>query len=145
ALSSSHPSASRTPTGNPADGNGLQSGCGAGTTAFNRSRALDQVEGDEALLQRMIGVFSRQAPRLLHELAGSIAQRNAPALERAAHKLKSSVGNFAAERAFEAAFRLERIARGGDLTEAEEAYRQLDEAVRHLLRELEPLAAEAVA
>ncbi len=113
--------------------------------AFDRARALRQVEGDRELLQNMIDAFSRQGPRLLKDLERGLSEKDAHALERAAHKLKSSVGNFGATRAVEAATRLEAIGRAGDLTHAAHAYAAVDEAVNDLLRELDQMTTEGVA
>jgi HPt (histidine-containing phosphotransfer) domain-containing protein len=54
------------------------------------------------------------------------------ALERAAHTVKGSVGNFAAKTVFQAAQRVEKIGRDGDLGKAEEAYKALEEELDRL-------------
>jgi PAS domain S-box-containing protein len=94
--------------------------------------ALERVEGDVELLHEMVGLFLEELPELLTNLREAVTAGDAKAIERAAHKLKGSVGNFAAQPAFEAAFRLEKIGRAGDLTEAESGFQAL-------LQEIEPL------
>jgi PAS domain S-box-containing protein len=94
--------------------------------------ALARVEGDVELLQEMVALFLEELPDLLTNLREAVTAGDAKAIERAAHKLKGSVGNFAAQPAFEAALRLEKIGRAGDLTEAEPAYQAL-------LQDIEPL------
>jgi two-component system sensor histidine kinase/response regulator len=74
---------------------------------------LARVEGDTQLLGEMAGLFLKNYPRLLEEIRRAVEQRDARALERAAHTLKGSVSNFTARRAFQAARRLERLARQG--------------------------------
>ena len=53
-------------------------------------------------------------------------------MERAAHKMKGSVANFAAPATYDAALRLEMMGRSGDLDQAPEALRQLELAVEEL-------------
>ena len=61
-----------------------------------------------------------------------MARRDDQAVERAAHKLKGSVGIFGAERALDVAQALENMGREGDLTGAEEACLRLDEEIGRL-------------
>ena len=65
------------------------------------------VEGDRELLRRMVQAFCDQCPKLLEEIRDSVLCGDGAALERAAHKLKASVGQFGAQRAYQAAARLE--------------------------------------
>ena len=58
-------------------------------------------------------------------------------MRKAAHRLKGSVGVFAARRAWETAQRLETCARGGNLEEAEELFALLEEELKQLKPELE--------
>jgi signal transduction histidine kinase/CheY-like chemotaxis protein len=63
---------------------------------FSRQKLLDQLDGDEALMQRMITLFHENTPRLLDEIRGSVARRGATDLARSAHALLSSLGAFGA-------------------------------------------------
>ena len=65
--------------------------------AFDLEAALARVEGDHELLQTMIGLFTRQSGKLVSEIRQSIADSDGPTLERTAHKLKGSIGNFCAQ------------------------------------------------
>jgi HPt (histidine-containing phosphotransfer) domain-containing protein len=78
-----------------------------------------QVDGDQELLAELIAIFLEDGPRLLAETADAVARRDGPALQRAAHTLKGSLGAFHAGAALDVARRLEQIGRGGDLAEAE--------------------------
>ena len=71
--------------------------------------ALAVVDGDWELLRRMAQLFLNQCPKLLGEIHDSVVRGDAPALEHAAHKLKASVGSFGAQRAYQAALRLEEL------------------------------------
>jgi len=77
--------------------------------------ALDLVLGDEALLCRMARLFLGQTDEMLADIAAAHRRGAAQDLERAAHRLKGSVGNFGAEEARGLAGRIEAAARAGDL------------------------------
>ncbi len=66
---------------------------------------------------------------------------NGPAVQRLAHTLKGAVGVFGAHPAFEAALRLETMARAGDLAQAEPAFAALEEALSRLRPILQSWAA----
>ncbi len=94
--------------------------------------ALNALEGDRELLRRIVDLFLLQSPQLLEEVRISIARGDAPTLERAAHKLRGSVTNFAAKKTYDAAFRLESMGRDGDLTQAAAAQAELERAMGEL-------------
>jgi len=100
--------------------------------AFDLDTALTAVEGDKELLRRMVHVFSGLCPKLMGEIRDSVLCGDGSALERAAHKLKASVGQFGAQRAYQTATRLEDLGGAGDVTGSQQAYPDLEEAVRHL-------------
>ena len=93
---------------------------------------MRRVSGDAELLGELIALFRESYPVQLAQLREAIAQGNSYGVERAAHALKGSVGNFAAKEAFELAFQLETIGRGGTLTEAEAVCNALEAAVQRL-------------
>jgi PAS domain S-box-containing protein len=111
--------------------------------AFDLDTALAAVDGDRELLQRMVEVFCGQCPKLLGEIRDSVRRGDGVALERAAHKLKSSVGSFGAQRAYQAALQLEELGGGGDLTGSQQAYPELEEAVERLQEALADLCQKA--
>ena len=98
----------------------------------NREEALVRVEGDRQLLADMAELFLEDGPKLFSEVRAAVAQQDAKALERAAHALKSSAGNFSAHPAYEAALKLERIGHGGDMASAEEACGLLERELTRL-------------
>jgi PAS domain S-box-containing protein len=61
---------------------------------FSREKLLDDLDGDELLLQRMIHLFHENTPRLLDEIRDALAHRRPDELSRAAHALLSSLGVF---------------------------------------------------
>jgi HPt (histidine-containing phosphotransfer) domain-containing protein len=56
----------------------------------------------------------------------ALDRKDAKAVERGAHSLKGSTSNLAAQMASEAALKLERLARAGDLMHAESVLQELE-------------------
>jgi two-component system, sensor histidine kinase and response regulator len=104
--------------------------------------ALAVVAGDRELLPQMAQSFLSHSPKLLGEIRESVLRWDGPALERAAHKLKGSVGSFGAQRAYQAALRLEELGGAGDVTGSQQAYPELEEAVSRLQEALADLVRE---
>jgi signal transduction histidine kinase/CheY-like chemotaxis protein/ligand-binding sensor domain-containing protein/HPt (histidine-containing phosphotransfer) domain-containing protein len=110
-----------------------------GATAMGRKEepmdyasALARVDGSAELLSELVALFLSELPGLLTSLRGAVTAGDARAIERAAHKLKGSVGNFAARPAFEAAWKLEALGRDGSLSTAASAYAELAEEIERL-------------
>jgi len=103
--------------------------------------ALGRVDGDEALLADLAKLFCEESSRILAAVEQAVARKSAPELERAAHSLKGSVATFAAQDAFEAALKLERLARAGELNGVEEGFAVLAAEVERLRTALESLSA----
>jgi PAS domain S-box-containing protein len=104
---------------------------------FDKTAALDRVDGDAELLMELVEAFFEEYPGLLSQIRESIAQGDSQTLMRAANTIKGSVGIFAAKPAFEAAFKLEMMGRNGDLAHAEEAYAALEAEIKRLKPALE--------
>jgi two-component system, sensor histidine kinase and response regulator len=64
---------------------------------FSREKLLDELDGDEVLLQRMVALFQQNTPVLLDNIRSSIANRCGSDLARSAHALLSSLGAFGAK------------------------------------------------
>ena len=103
---------------------------------IDTASTLAAIDGDWILLQEMVELFLNDLPGLLSNVQDAIKRGDAKGLESAAHTLKGSVGTLVARAAFEAAFRLEQMGRQGDLTEAEPAFRALEEEIELLKRAL---------
>lgn len=110
---------------------------------LNLAAALERVGGDSELLEEVARLFLDSAQAMLGQVRQAAASRDARALERAAHTLKGSVGNFGAERAFQAALRLERMGRVNDLLGVEEAFATLEAEIVRLQPALTALAEKA--
>ena len=109
---------------------------------FDLDTALATVDGDRELLRRMVQLFLGQCPKLLGEIGDSVLRGDGAALKRAAHKFKASLGSFGAERAYQTALRLEELGGAGNVTGFQQAYPELEEAVRGLRGALADLVRE---
>src|SRR3954452_3890804 len=98
----------------------------------DRSAVLDRVGGDEDLLREITSIFLDDYPNLIAEIEAAVLKKDGKLLERAAHSLKGSVSNFGAQAATQASWRLETMARKGDLAEVEPALQDLKEQFRLL-------------
>ena len=94
---------------------------------------MARVEGDMELLREIVGLFLEETPLLLVQYHGVYhAAAIRVALERAAHALKGSVGNFGTRTAYEPALQLEMMGRGRELAAAHEVYLTLEKEVAFL-------------
>jgi CheY-like chemotaxis protein/HPt (histidine-containing phosphotransfer) domain-containing protein len=96
---------------------------------FDRKQALVCVDGDRELLGEVASIFWEECPQLLAGIDAAITRGDAAALERTAHRLKGSVGNFGASTVCELARRLEAMGKAGDLADAGKACAGLHEAL----------------
>jgi CheY-like chemotaxis protein len=101
-------------------------------TVWDHAAALMRVGGDEDLLRETTGLLLAELPGLLGNVHTALSKKDGAALERAAHKLKGSLGIFEARNACAAARRLEELGRAGDLDEAATAIQALDDETARL-------------
>jgi HPt (histidine-containing phosphotransfer) domain-containing protein len=104
---------------------------GAGEVV-NQAELLSRVGGDTQLLKQLVELFLRESPPMMEGIRKALKEQDSGALEKAAHTLKGSVGNFAAKEACEAALKLERLGRAQALDGAEEAFRDLERKIERL-------------
>jgi signal transduction histidine kinase/CheY-like chemotaxis protein len=100
--------------------------------AIDLEAALARVEGDRELLRKMAEIFAGQSRPLLDSIKAAVAAQDGPALERAAHKLKGSVGNFGAAAVVETAQQLENQGRNADWSHTAEACARLETQLQAL-------------
>jgi PAS domain S-box-containing protein len=95
--------------------------------SFAGTNLLKSLDGDTAALRRLITLFLNTTPSLLAEIRSSVRQRDASALERAAHTLKGSLTHLDEAKSRHLAAELERLAHGRDLEGAAPLAAQLDQ------------------
>jgi PAS domain S-box-containing protein len=99
---------------------------------FDMAATLERMDGDVELMKELAGLFLSEWPQRMVEIGQAITQRDPARLQRAAHTLRGSVGNFAARQAFETAQRLESDGQEQDWDRAEEHWSALKEAIGRL-------------
>jgi CheY-like chemotaxis protein len=105
--------------------------------------AWANMEGDRELMSELARLFLDELPQQMDDLRRAAKGLHSKDLERQAHRLKASLGNFAAKPALEAALRLEKIGRDGDLDQATQALGVLEHEVQRLRAALETCARPA--
>ncbi len=104
----------------------------AGKDPLDLGASLDLAEGDAALFAELAKPFLLECPRLLTEMKQALTSLDANPLADAAAVIKGLVSNFISSGAAEAASNVEAAARNGDLTEAQEAFGQLQVELNRL-------------
>jgi HPt (histidine-containing phosphotransfer) domain-containing protein len=100
---------------------------------FNREAMLARLGGDQELFQELVQLFMEECPRLLESARQAIRDRDAQTLRTATHTMRGSVSYMDAREVQQAAQRLEELACRSALSDAAEAFRDLEEAVERLL------------
>jgi HPt (histidine-containing phosphotransfer) domain-containing protein len=93
---------------------------------------VDDLGGDEALLQELIDVFVATYPETLNEARIDLARSDLAGVARVAHKLKGTVGNFGFGPAWEASRSLEATAKEARLVETRVAFAAAEREFAHL-------------
>jgi signal transduction histidine kinase/CheY-like chemotaxis protein len=96
------------------------------------STALSNVDGDHAILAEVVEVFLQDCPQQLAQLREAISSGEAKRTERVAHGLKSVVGLFGAQQAYNLAYELEVLGRMDQLEEASTVLKQLERALEQI-------------
>jgi two-component system sensor histidine kinase/response regulator len=94
---------------------------------------MARFDGDKELLQEAAEIFRQSYPKLFVELSAAVKRGDACSVERAAHTIKGSVGNFGGVAAIEAAVKLEGMGRSQDLRHAAEACAMLECEIERLM------------
>ncbi|MCC6349793.1 MAG: response regulator [Candidatus Eisenbacteria bacterium] len=92
---------------------------------LDRARLSQNMEGDEDVIQDILSTFLRDQPAQEREISQALQQGDATTLARAAHTFKGLLLTLAAQPAADAALRLEMHARGGQLADAQVAWREM--------------------
>jgi signal transduction histidine kinase/CheY-like chemotaxis protein len=111
-----------------------------GEGSIDWKTAWANMEGDHSLLSELALMFLNDLPGQMQAIHRAAENKLAPDLERLAHRLKGSVGNFAARPAFDAAFNLEKLAHQGNLGQVAPAVAALDHEIERLKGALEEWA-----
>ena len=111
---------------------------------FDPAWALAQVAGDGQLLRKMIQAFFAHIGKALPDIRAAVERGDGRVLERAAHKLKGSIGSFGDRRASDAVLRLEVMGSHGEFGDAaQQALTDLENEVARLREALAAFSGEA--
>jgi CheY-like chemotaxis protein len=108
----------------------------ANASIWNATAALENLNGDNALLDEVITLFLTEAPKQLNELTKAQAEGNLPALANAAQAIKGAVAEFYAESVKECALLLEQTARKGQSADYQNMTDALVNEVTNLINNL---------
>jgi len=109
---------------------------------LDAEQAARSVSGDSELLKEIVALFMQDSAEFLAKIRQAVDACSPENLERAAHSLKGSVGNFGAAPAFDAAARLETIGRDGQMDQAPSAMAALAKEMDRLTPALKALVQE---
>ncbi|MEI6335002.1 MAG: CHASE domain-containing protein [Methylococcaceae bacterium] len=104
---------------------------------WDATAALDNLDGDSALLDEMIALFLIEGPKQLAELSRAQTEGDLPVLARAAHTIKGAVACFFAASAKDCASVLEQAARSGQSADYQAMTDALTNAVTDLINSLQ--------
>jgi two-component system sensor histidine kinase/response regulator len=104
--------------------------------AFDGGALLDGLDGNRRLLRDLVRLFRADYPRRLAEISEAIGRNDPHALEKAAHTLKGSIGNFGAKKAFATAKELEFAGKEKDLLRAGKLVRAMESELASLIKQL---------
>ena len=90
---------------------------------------LARVDGDRELLNELIDILFEDLAIRLPEILEAIESGDSDRLCRTAHSLKGAISNFGAKRCVASAYRLETIGHNGELSEAREAFGDLEREI----------------
>ena len=109
-----------------------EGGSGENTERFALSELRDRVDGDDELMREVLAVYLEDTPLVLERLSEALEAGQPEAAAKAAHTLKGSSANVAAERLRSQAYELEQKARAGDLEAARRLFSDLQSEFQEL-------------
>ncbi|MGC8605168.1 MAG: response regulator, partial [Desulfomonilaceae bacterium] len=98
----------------------------------DRELLMARVGGDVDLLDELVELFLKNSPKMLLSVEQAVHEGKPETIEKVAHSIKGSVGSFAAERAFQAAMKLETMGREGKVRHTEQALKELEKEINLL-------------
>jgi len=99
---------------------------------LDANKLVERLNGDTALLNRVVMLFCSRYPEQLTAIARAIEAQDNETLYKVAHALKGSIGNFTDKQAFITANQLEMMGRENDLMHAKSVLMALEEEVKEL-------------
>jgi CheY-like chemotaxis protein len=107
--------------------------------ALDEAVLREHFGNDTGLLKEIAGLFVANCSTWQADLHSAVEALDARRLQLAAHTVKGAVGHFGDQEAYDAAYQLELMGKGGDLQGAAAACAVLDRALERLLAALRPI------
>lgn len=102
---------------------------------FDRAAAMDRVGDDLELLIELAGMFLDDCQEFISNIETGLVNGDCDLVYKSAHQLKGAVGNFSAQKVYDAAFTLEMMGKNGELSDAPAAF----DVLKNELGRLEPI------
>ena len=102
-------------------------------SVLDLNQAMNNMDGDVALLEEIIGIFMDTAPRQLENLEECLENGDLVAVAIQAHAMKGGASNFFASRFVAAAFKLELLSKSGIVEGSESLLAGMKEAMDELI------------
>jgi HPt (histidine-containing phosphotransfer) domain-containing protein len=96
-----------------------------GAPIFDRKDALARMDGDESLLQELLGMFREDFPVKKAEIAEALQRGDPETVRQVAHSVKGSAANLSLMAVREAAYALETAGKEGRLEDARRLFQDL--------------------
>jgi len=101
-------------------------------SVLDLNQAMNNMDGDVALLEEIIGIFMDTAPRQLENLEDCLQNGDLGAVAILSHAMKGGASNFFASHFVAAAFKLELLSRSGMVEGAEALLAGMKDAMAEL-------------
>lgn len=92
---------------------------------FDKEFTMSMAGDDPEFYGEMLAIIRKNLPEYLAKIESSIQTSDAEGVARAAHKLKGGLSNYGAEDSIEAALKVEKMAKDGDLSDVGSAFEEL--------------------
>jgi two-component system, sensor histidine kinase and response regulator len=101
---------------------------------WNYEQVLERIGGDETLFREIAQIFQDETPKNLEILRQAISRRDAAAIEKIAHSLKSQLGYLGTPGISQRTRALEEMARANDLDDAASIFATVETEISAILR-----------
>lgn len=104
---------------------------------FNREELSRRLDGDDELIEKVLGTYSQTVPTLVDQLKRAVAGADSVASQRIAHSINDASLNISATKVGAVAKRIERIAAQQEVTTAWQEVTALESEFTALMKEIE--------
>ena len=103
---------------------------------INRVHLADLFGGDEAMVERFIGIFKMQTPQQISELKAAVDEENWPQVAILAHTIKSQCAYLGLDSITNTAHLIEQQAEQQNFTPIPKIFKQLEQDLSPILKSL---------